>query len=433
MQRLSLVHNQIVPNKTSKEVPWSKYSSSASNHSKYQDIIEKYSSELKIKPHPSFATKAIHVGSEPDPVHGQVVVPIGLSTTFAQKTPGVMYSKYDYTRVSNPTREAFERCLASLEYANYCIASSSGCASMTTILMLLSSGDHVIACDDVYGGTQRYFRRIANEKHKIEFDFVDLTDLDAVKKAVKKNTKLLWIETPTNPTLKCCDIRKLCQIAREHGIMTVVDNTFASPYLQNPLLLGADMVVHSCTKYIGGHTDVLMGAICLNDKELYDKLFFTAKSFGPSPSPYDCYNALRSLKTLKVRMEASVRNAYVVANFLNNHPKVSKVIYPGLKSHPQYEIAQEQMRGPGGMITIYVNGGLQQARTVLENLKLFTLAESLGGVESLIESPAIMTHASVPAEVRKQLGIEDNLIRISVGIEDLGDLLNDLDESLKLI
>jgi len=433
MQRLNLLHNQIIPNKVTRQIHWGKYSDSGSNYEKYRDVIEKYIHEVKIKPHPGFATKAIHIGSEPDPIHGQVVVPIGLSTTYAQKTPGVLYSKYDYSRVGNPTRDAFERCLASLEYANHCIATSSGCAAMTTILLLLSSGDHVISCDDVYGGTQRYMRRIASEKHKIDFDFVDLTDLDVVKKAIRKNTKLIWIETPTNPTLKCGDIQKLCQIAKEHGILTVVDNTFASPYLQSPLLLGADMVVHSCTKYIGGHTDLLMGAICLNDKELYDKLLFTAKSFGPSPSPFDCYNALRSLKTLKIRVETTVKNAYVVANFLNNHPNVSKVIYPGLKEHPQHEIAAKQMRGPGGMITIYVKGGLAEARKFLENLKIFTLAESLGGVESLIESPAIMTHASVPVEVRKQLGIEDNLVRLSVGIEDLGDILNDLDHSLNLI
>jgi cystathionine gamma-lyase len=433
MERLNLLQNQLVPNKVSKEINWGKYNDSANNHEKYKEVIEKYMSEVKIQPHPGFSTKAIHIGSEPDPIHGQVVVPIGLSTTYAQKSPGVMYSKFDYARVSNPTREAFERCLASLEYANYCIASSSGCATMTTILLQLTSGDHVIACDDVYGGTQRYFRRIANEKHKIEFDFVDLTDLDAVRKAIKKNTKLLWLESPTNPTLKICDIKKLTQIAREHGILTVVDSTFATPVLQSPLLLGADIVVHSCTKFIGGHTDVLMGAMCLNDKELYERLQFTAKTFGPSPSPFECYNALRSLKTLKIRVEAAVKNAYVVANFLDNHPKIEKVLYPGLKSHPQHEVGKDQMRGPGAMITIYVKGGLAGAKTFLENVKIFTLAESLGGVESLIESPAIMTHASVPVEVRKKLGIEDNLVRLSVGIEDIGNMLADLDHSLSLI
>lgn len=277
MNRLSTIQNHLAPNNVVKENPWAKYTNSSINYEKYKEIIDKYEKEVKIKIHPSFATKAIHVGNEPDPIYGQVTVPISLSTTYAQRSPGVP-QKFDYSRVGNPSRSAFESTLASLEYARYCLATGSGCGAMTAIMLLLSSGDHVISCDDVYGGTQRYFRRIAEERQKINFDFVDLTDVAAVRKAIRVTTKLIWIETPTNPTLKCCDIKKICAIAREHGIISVVDNTFASPYLQNPLLLGADLVVHSCTKYIGGHSDLLMGAICLNDTELYDKLFFTMKS-----------------------------------------------------------------------------------------------------------------------------------------------------------
>eukprot|EP01016_Furgasonia_blochmanni_P009238 TRINITY_DN13829_c0_g2_i3.p1 TRINITY_DN13829_c0_g2~~TRINITY_DN13829_c0_g2_i3.p1 ORF type:complete len:315 (+),score=113.66 TRINITY_DN13829_c0_g2_i3:395-1339(+) len=300
---------------------------------------------------------------------------------------------------------------------------------MTCILLLFGPGDHIICCDDVYGGTQRYMRKIAQERGKLDFDFVDLTNMEAVEKAFKKETKLIWIETPTNPLLKVCDIKKLCALAQKHNVISVVDNTFSSPYLQSPLLLGATLCVNSCTKYIGGHADVVMGCITTNDQELRDRLFFNSKSFGGVPGPFDCYLAMRGLRTLKVRMQEQCKSAMIIAQYLKQHPKCERVIYPGLPEHPQHEIAKAQMRGFGGMITFFIKGGLENARKFLETTQVFACAESLGGVESLIESPAIMTHASVPPEIRAELGISDTLIRISVGIEDVEDLLQDLDNA----
>lgn len=338
---------------------------------------------------------------------------------------------FDYARCGNPTRLALERNLASLENAKYAFALNSGCSALLTIMNTLSSGDHILCVDDVYGGTQRYMRRILNEKQGIKVDFVDFGDLNIVRKNIKPNTKIVWAETPTNPTLKICDIAAIAKICKEKKTLLVVDNTFFTPYLQNPLDLGADMVVHSITKYIGGHSDVVMGAIMLNDKEMYDKLFFAGKSIGSGASPFDCYLALRGSKTLAVRVERAMQNAQKIAELLEKHPKVDRVIYPGLKSHPQYELCKKQSRGPGAMISFYIKGDINMAERFLRSVKLFTLAESLGGVESLIENPALMTHFSVPPEQRKLLGIEDNFIRISVGIEDCKDLLEDVKQALE--
>jgi cystathionine gamma-lyase len=372
----------------------------------------------------NFETKAIHVGQPPDGTSGAIMVPITLATTYVQESPGV-HKGYDYSRADNPTREAYERCLASLENSKFGYAFASGCAATTTIIMMLKAGDHVICSDDVYGGTFRLFDKVIQDKG-IKFDYVDLTKIDDVKSKIKSNTKLIWIETPTNPLMKVVDIKKITALAKTKKIWTVVDNTFMSPYFQNPIDLGATMAYHSTTKYIGGHSDVIGGFVATNDKDVAEKLKFLQKSIGAVPSPFDCYLAMRSLKTLAVRMEAHAKNAMAVAQFLEKHPKVEKVIYPGLKSHPQHDIAKKQMSGFGGMMSFYIKGGLKEARTFLENVSIFALAESLGGVESLIEHPGIMTHASVPAKNRKALGIDDTLIRLSVGIENQQDLIEDL-------
>lgn len=372
----------------------------------------------------SFETKAIHVGQEPDKTTGAVMTPITLATTYVQESPGV-HKGYDYSRADNPTREAYEKCLASLENADYGYAFASGCAASTTIIMMLKAGDHVVCSDDVYGGTFRLFDQVIKDKG-IEFDYVDLTNIELLKSKIKSNTKLVWIETPTNPLMKVVDIKKVTDITNPKGIWSVVDNTFMSPYFQNPISLGATMAYHSTTKYIGGHSDVIGGFVATNSKEVADKLKFLQKSIGAVPSPFDCYMAMRSLKTLAVRMQAHEKNAKAVAKFLETHPKVAKVIYPGLESHPQHAIAKSQASGFSGMITFLIKGGLPEARKFLENVRVFALAESLGGVESLIEHPGIMTHASIPAENRKALGIDDTLIRLSVGIENEQDLIDDL-------
>jgi cystathionine gamma-lyase len=399
-----------------------------------QALIEKYEHAHLVKKHKGFGTNAIHAGQEPDPLTGGVNVPINLSTTYAQKFPGEPVGHFDYARCGHPTREAFEIAMAAVEHGKYGMAFASGCAATTCIIQtFLANGDHVISCDDVYGGTQRYMRQISQLKNGVEYTFVDMTNYDNVVNAYKPNTKLIWIETPTNPTLKVCDIERICAFAKEKGILTVVDNTFPSPYLQSPLLLGADISVNSVTKYIGGHSDVVMGVLVVNDVALRDKLFFTSKTIGGTPGPFDCYLALRGLKTLKVRMDAHCRNAQIIAEYLEKHPKVEKIAYPGLPSHPQHEVAKKQMKGFGGMITFYLKGGIEESRKFLASMKTMTLAESLGGVESLIECPAVMTHFSVPPEIRKELGISDNLIRISVGIEDVEDLVADLQQAFEKI
>jgi len=378
----------------------------------------------KDTPQLGFSTRAIHAGQQPDPTTGAIMTPVYLTSTYVQESPGV-HKGWEYSRTHNPTRRAYENCLASLEAGHYGFAFASGCAATTTIMHLLSQGDHVIAGDDMYGGTFRLFNRVL-KNNGLEFSYVDLTRTENFIKAIKPTTKLVWLETPTNPTLKLVDIKKIAKAAAEKGILTVVDNTFMSPYFQRPLELGADIVVHSATKYIGGHSDVVGGAAVTRRADLAEKLAFLSNSMGAIQGPFDSFMCLRSLKTLPLRMKAHAQNAQAVAEFLESHPKVEKVLYPGLESHPQHSLAKEQMHGMGGMITFYIKGGLSSARSFLENVRVFALAESLGGVESLIEHPAIMTHASVPAETRRQLGIDDSLIRLSVGIEDIEDLLNDL-------
>lgn len=375
-----------------------------------------------------FATRAIHAGQSPDPTTGAIMTPLYLTSTYVQSSPGV-HKGYEYSRTSNPTRKAYEDCLASLESGEFGFGFASGCAATTTVMHLLKAGDHVVASDDLYGGSFRLFDKVIRH-NGVEFSFVDMTQLDQVKAAIRSNTKMVWIETPTNPMLKLVDIRSVSQIAQQKNLITVVDNTFMSPYFQRPLELGADIVVHSTTKFINGHSDVVGGAVVVKSSAIAEKLHFLSNSMGSICSPFDSFLCLRSLKTLPVRMKAHQANAQEIAQYLEKHSKIDKVIYPGLESHPQHGLAREQMSGFGGMITFYLQGGLPAARTMLEKVKIFALAESLGGVESLIEHPAIMTHASVPAETRKALGIDDGLIRLSVGIEDLDDLLGDLQQAL---
>jgi cystathionine gamma-lyase len=378
-----------------------------------------------------FGTLAIHAGQDPEPRTGAVMTPIFQTSTYAQRSPGE-HTGYEYSRTDNPTRTAYQACVAALEGAEHALAFSSGLATTDAILHLLESGDHVVACDDVYGGTFRLFDKVFR-KLGIEFTFVDCTDAKKAEAAFTPKTKLLWLETPTNPMLKVIDIAALAKIAKTKGARTVVDNTFMSSYFQKPLSLGADLVVHSVTKYMNGHSDVVGGILAVNDRGLYDRLKFLQNAIGAVPGPQDCFLVMRGLKTLHVRMERHAQNAMAIAQFLEKHPKIERVIYPGLISHPQHEIARRQMTGFGGMITFFLKGDLAKARTFLEKVRIFTLAESLGGVESLIEHPAIMTHASIPAETRQSLGIHDNLVRISCGIEDLADLRADLEQALAAI
>lgn len=371
-----------------------------------------------------FGTLAIHAGQEPEATTGAVMTPIFQTSTYAQSSPG-QHRGYEYSRTDNPTRTAYQACVAALEGGAHALAFASGLATTDAILHLLKTGDHVVVGDDVYGGTFRIFDKVFR-KMGIEFSFVDLTDLRKAEAAFRPNTKLMWLETPTNPMLKVLDIQALTTISRAKGSISVVDNTFMSAYFQKPLSLGADIVVHSVTKYMNGHSDVVGGILVTSNDTLYQELKFLQNAIGAVPAPMDCFLVMRGLKTLHVRMERHEQNAMALARMLEAHPKVQKVIYPGLESHPQHSIARKQMTGFGGMITFFIQGGLVEARAFLEKVKIFTLAESLGGVESLIEHPAIMTHASVPAESRQALGIHDNLIRISAGIEDLEDLKSDL-------
>lgn len=389
--------------------------------------MEKKSETKSPKDSMKFNTRAIHAGQHPDPTTGAIMTPVYLTSTYVQESPGV-HKGWEYSRTHNPTRKAYETCLANLEGGNYGFAFASGCAAATTIMHMLKAGDHVIAMDDMYGGTFRLFDKVFRHSG-LDFSFVDMTNPENVKSAIKSNTKMVWLETPTNPTLKLADIKEISTIAHAKNLIVTVDNTFMSPYFQKPLELGADMVVHSATKYIGGHSDMVGGVVATNNADLAEKLQFFSNSLGGVQGAFDSFLALRSLKTLPVRMKAHAENAMKVAEFLSSHPKVEKLIYPGLKSHPQHELAKKQMSGFGGMITFFIKGGLPAARTFLESVKVFALAESLGGVESLIEHPAIMTHASVPPEQRKALGIDDSLIRLSVGIEDVSDLIDDLTQA----
>jgi cystathionine gamma-lyase len=379
----------------------------------------------------AFSTRAIHVGGEPDPTTGAIMPPIYQTSTYVQSSPGE-HKGYEYTRTHNPTRTRLEECLASLEGADHCLVASSGLAASTLIMHALPAKSKILCGDDVYGGTYRLFTKVFHDIHQIEFaDTTDLKSLGA--KILKFKPALVWLETPTNPMLKISDIAAVVKLAKKVKALVVVDNTFMSPYFQNPIALGADIVVHSMTKYINGHSDVVGGALMINKGAFYERLRFLQNAAGPCLAPFDSWLVLRGVKTLAVRMEATAKNAQKVAEYLEKHPKVKSVIYPGLKSHPQHAIAKKQASGFGGMITFFIDGGIKESRAFLENVKLFALAESLGGVESLVEHPAIMTHASIPANIRKQLGIHDNLIRLSVGIEHIDDLLNDLDVAFKKV
>jgi cystathionine gamma-synthase len=372
-----------------------------------------------------FATRAIHVGQDPESTTGAVIVPIYQTSTYAQRGVGE-HSGYEYSRTDNPTRTALQECLAALEEGKYGLAFASGLGATTTLMLMLKAGDHVICGDDVYGGTYRLFQRVMTD-HGLTFDFVDTSDPAEVAAAVRPETRMIWLETPTNPLLKLAPIAVISRQARERGILTVVDNTFASPYNQRPLKLGADIVLHSTTKYLGGHSDVVGGAIVTSNDEVYERLKFLQNAAGAVPGPFDSWLVLRGLKTLAVRMREHERNAQAVAQFLNEHTAIEKVIYPGLPSHPQHALAREQMRGFGGMISVIVKGGGPAANQMVARTKLFTLAESLGGVESLIEVPAGMTHASVAGS---KLEVPAGLVRLSVGIEDVNDLLRDLEQAL---
>ncbi|MGE3684442.1 MAG: cystathionine gamma-synthase [Bdellovibrionales bacterium] len=375
-----------------------------------------------------FETRAIHAGQEPDPTTGAIMTPVYLTSTYVQSSPGV-HKGYEYSRSHNPTRKAYEACLASLEGGTHGFAFASGLSATTIVLQLFKSGDHVLAGDDMYGGTFRLFDKVLRP-NGYKFDYVDLTRPQELEKALRPETKLLWLETPTNPMLKMVDIAHLAKMAHARGITVAVDNTFMSPYFQRPLEFGADIVVHSSTKYINGHSDVVGGVVVVNDANLAERLAFLSNAIGPVASPFDSFLSLRSLKTLAVRMRAHAENAMAVARFLAQHPKVEHTIYPGLPTHPQYDLARRQMSGFGGMVSFVIKGALPQARTFMESVRIFALAESLGGVESLVNHPTIMTHASVPEETRKRLGITDTLIRLSVGIENQDDLLADLEQAL---
>ncbi|RTL34714.1 MAG: cystathionine gamma-synthase [Candidatus Melainabacteria bacterium] len=382
-----------------------------------------------------FSTKAIHVGQAPDPSTGAIITPIFQTSTYVQDELG-KHKGFEYARTQNPTRSSLEECLASLEDGKHGLCFGSGLAATATVMTLLSAGDHVVVCDDVYGGTYRLFDKVFR-RYGLSFDFVDGRDVKNVEAAVKPNTKMLWLETPTNPMLQLIDIQALVKAIRatKNGadIIAVVDNTFASPYLQNPLSLGADIVVHSTTKYLGGHSDVVGGCAITNNDKYHETLRFHQNAVGATPGPFDCWLVLRGLKTLAVRMKAHESNAMAIAKFLEKHPAIEKVIYPGLTSHPQHELAKKQMRGFGGMVSVVVKGGLQNAKTFLDGTKLFSLAESLGGVESLIGHPATMTHASIPKDVREARGIVDGLVRLSVGIEDQDDLIKDIETALSKV
>jgi cystathionine gamma-lyase len=374
------------------------------------------------------STRAIHVGGEPDPVTGSIMPAIHQTTTYVQSAPGE-HKGYEYTRSHNPTRSRLEECLASLEEAKYALATASGMSVTTLIMHMLPVGSQVICGDDVYGGTNRLFNKVFQNIHK--FSFIDTTDLSLVEETVKKlQPKLFWLETPTNPMLKISDIAAIAQICKATQTILVVDNTFMSPYFQRPLTLGADIVMHSMTKYINGHSDVVGGCLMTNRQDLYEKLWFLQNATGPSQSPFDSWLVLRGIKTLAVRLERHGLNGMAIAEMLSQHPQIEKVYYPGLPEHSGHAIAKKQMSGFGGMISFVVKGGLPRAKEVLRKVTLFALAESLGGVESLIEHPAIMTHASVPADQRAKLGISDGLLRISVGIEDVADLISDLKQAL---
>jgi O-succinylhomoserine (thiol)-lyase len=375
-----------------------------------------------------FSTKAIHAGQEPDPSTGAIMTPIYQTSTFAQTGMGE-HKGYEYARTGNPTRTALEQCLAALENGQYGLAFASGLAAESAVLNLLSSGDHMVSCDDLYGGTYRIFERIMS-RYQVQTSYVTAGNIDEYEQAIRPNTKLIWLETPTNPLLRLADIRAVAEIAHRHNILLVVDNTFSSPYFQKPLDLGADIVLHSTTKYINGHSDVIGGALVMNDQTVYEALKFHQNAAGGVPGPFDSWLTLRGIKTLAVRMRQHEENARGVARFLQEHPRVEKVYYPGLTSHPDHELAKRQMSGFGGMVSFQFRGKLADVDQVVRRLKVFTFAESLGGVESLVCHPASMTHGSIPKEIREARGVNDTLLRLSIGIEDIEDLLADLEQAL---
>ncbi|WP_038581463.1 trans-sulfuration enzyme family protein [Dyella japonica] len=374
-------------------------------------------------------TRAIHAGQHPDPTTGAIMTPIYATSTYVQESPG-KHKGYEYSRTQNPTRMAYERCVADLEGGVAGFAFGSGLGAAATVLDMLDSGSHVIAMDDLYGGSYRLFERVRRRSAGLDFSFVDLNDTAALKAALKPNTRMIWAETPTNPMLKLVDLAKVSQFAKKHGLILVVDNTFCSPMLQRPLEFGADLVLHSATKYLNGHSDMVGGIVVAGSKEMAEQMAFLQNSVGAIAGPFDSFLAMRGLKTLHLRMKAHCESAMHLAKWLEGHSAIDRVIYPGLKSHPQHALAKRQMQGFGGIISIEVKGGLKSARRMLERCELFALAESLGGVESLIEHPAIMTHASVPPANRKRLGISDGLVRLSVGVEDVVDLQGELQRSL---
>ena len=378
----------------------------------------------------AFATRAIHAGQSADPATGAVITPIYATSTYVQESPGVNKG-YDYSRSQNPTRMAFERVVADLESGTQGYAFASGLAAISTVLELLDSGDHVIATEDLYGGSFRLFEQVRKRSAGLDFSFVNLADLEAVRSAIQPNTKMIWVETPTNPLLQIADLAAIGTLAKRHGLIAVADNTFATPYVQRPLEHGFSVVVHSTTKYINGHSDIIGGAAVAGDnRDLAERLAFLHNAIGAVAGPFDSFLAHRGVKTLALRMERHCHNALEIARFLEKHKAVKKVIYPGLASHPQHALAQKQMRGFGGIITAELNGDLAASKRFLERCQIFTLAESLGAVESLIEHPAIMTHATIPPVQRRRLGISDTLVRLSVGIEDAADLIADLEQAL---
>jgi cystathionine beta-lyase/cystathionine gamma-synthase len=380
-----------------------------------------------------FATRAIHAGQEPDPTTGAIMTPIYATSTYVQESPG-KHKGYDYSRSINPTRLAYEKCIADLESGTRGFAFASGLAAMSTVLDLLESGSHIVVSDDLYGGTFRLFDKVRRQSAGLEFTYVDLTDASRFEKAIKKNTRMVWIETPSNPLLKIIDLEAIAKMAREQKILSVSDNTFGTPWIQRPLEFGFDIVVHSATKYLNGHSDMIGGAAVVGEnKELGDRMWFLQNSVGAIQGAFDSFLVLRSLKTLALRMERHCANALEIARWLEEQPQIEKVMYPGLKSHPQHDLARTQMRGFGGMVSIVLKTDLAGTKRFLENTHLFSLAESLGGVESLINHPALMTHASVPKEKRDELGVTDSLVRISVGVEDLRDLIDDLQFAFEAI
>lgn len=384
----------------------------------------------QLKNRRGFTTRTIHAGQSPDPSTGAIMPPIYATSTYVQSSPGV-HQGYEYSRSQNPTRMAYERCIADLESGNRGFAFASGLAALSTLLDHFKPGDHIIAMDDLYGGSYRLFENVRRRSQGLDFSLVNLADIEQLKAAITDKTRMIWVETPTNPLLKLSDLEQIAGIAKKHSILCCCDNTFASPYTQRPLEFGFDLVMHSATKYLNGHSDMVGGVLVIGDNsELEESLAFLQNSVGAIQGPFDSFLALRGLKTLALRMQRHCESAMEVASYLEAHSAVEKVYYPGLKSHPQHELASRQMDAPGGMVTVVLKGGLPQATKFLEKVEIFALAESLGGVESLIEHPGIMTHASVPAEKRAALGIDDGLVRLSVGIEDLDDLISDIEQAL---